>query len=123
MRVQVDVSGIAPTKIMKNLGVDERGRVQQYLTDRVLFRMKPYMPYFTGAMADLQTHVTSPSTITVGAPYAEYVYNGVSRSGKPLEYTTTVHPKAGAHWDEVMKAEQGAAIAQEVQDYVRSLKK
>lgn len=122
MRVRVDVSMLPARQIMEGLGVTERGRVQEYLTDRIKFHMLPYMPYDTGSMADLQTHITSPTTIHVGAPYAQYVYEGVSRSGKHLEYTKTEHPKAGPHWDRAMMQEEGAQIAEEVQAYVRSMK-
>lgn len=122
MRVRVDVSMLPARQIMEGLGVTERGRVQQFLTDRVLHHMRPYMPYDTGAMADLQTMVTSPTTIFVAAPYAGYVYEGVSRSGRPLNYTKIMHPKAGPHWDRTMMQEEGAQIAEEVQAYVRSMK-
>lgn len=122
MRVRVDVSMLPARQIMEGLGVTERGRVQQFLTDRVLHHMRPYMPCDTGAMADLQTMVTSPTTIFVAAPYAGYVYEGVSRSGKPLNYTQITHPKAGPHWDRTMMQEEGAQIAEEVQAYVRSMK-
>lgn len=122
MRVRVDVSMLPARQIMEGLGVTERGRVQQFLTDRVLHHMRPYMPYDTGAMADLQTMVTSPTTIFVAAPYAGYVYEGVSRSGRPLNYTKIEHPKAGPHWDRTMMQEEGARIAEEVQDYARSMK-
>ena len=122
MRVRADVSMLPAQQIMEGLGVTERGRVQEYLTDRVLFHMRPYMPYLSGAMADLQTHVTSPTTIHVGAPYAQYVYSGVSESGRPLEYTQIHHPKAGPHWDRAMTQDEGAQIAEEVQAYVRSMK-
>lgn len=122
MRVRVDVSMLPAQQIMEGLGVTERGRVQQYLNDRVLFHMRPYMPYLSGAMADLQTMPTSPTTIHVGAPYARYVYEGVSRSGRPLEYTQIHHPKAGPHWDRAMMQNEGGQIAEEVQAYVRSVK-
>lgn len=122
MRVRVDVSMLPARQIMEGLGVTERGRVQQFLTDRVLHHMRPYMPYDTGAMADLQTMVTSPTTIFVAAPYAGYVYEGASRIGKPLNYTQITHPKAGPHWDRTMMQEEGAQIAEEVHAYVRSMK-
>lgn len=148
MRVKVDVSMLPARQIMEGLGVTERGRVQQFLTDRVLHHMRPYMPYDTGAMADLQTMVTSPTTIFVAAPYAGYVYEGYAmkapgnqgpfpvgngefrtRKGaklqptsKPLNYTKITHPKAGPHWDRTMMQEEGEQIAEEVQAYVRSMK-
>lgn len=122
MRVRVDVSMLPARQIMEGLGVTERGRVQQFLTDRIKFHMLPYMPYLEGHMVNEQTHVTSPVTIYVGADYASYVYEGVSRSGKPLNYTQITHPKAGPHWDRTMMQEEGDQIAEEVQAYVRSMK-
>lgn len=122
MRVKVDVSMLPARQIMEGLGVTERGRVQEYLNDRVLFHMRPYMPYLSGAMADLQTMPTSPTTIHVGAPYARYVYEGVAASGRPLEYTQIHHPKAGPHWDRAMMQDEGAQIAEEVNEYVRSMR-
>lgn len=121
MRVKVDASILPSEQVMEGLGVAERGRVQQFLTDRIKFHMLPYMPYLEGHMVNEQTHVTSPTTIHVGAPYARYVYNGVSASGKPLEYTDTFHPLAGPHWDDAMVQNEGAQIAEEVQAYVRSM--
>lgn len=122
MRVKVDASMLPARQIMEGLGVTERGRVQEYLNDRVLFHMRPYMPYLSGAMADLQTMPTSPTTIHVGAPYARYVYEGVAASGRPLEYTKIEHPKAGPHWDRTMMREEAAQIAEEVNEYVRSMR-
>jgi hypothetical protein len=122
MRVRVDVSVLPARQIMEGLGVTERGRVQQFLTDRIKFHMLPYMPYLEGNMVNEQTHVTSPVTIYVGADYASYVYEGVSRTGKPLNYTKIEHPKAGPHWDRTMMQEEGDQIAEEVQAYVRSMK-
>lgn len=122
MRVRVDVSMLPARQIMEGLGVTERGRVQQFLTDRIKFHMLPYMPYLEGHMVNEQTHITSPTTIHVGAPYTQYVYEGVSRSGKPLDYTKEWHPLAGPHWDDTMMQNEGDQIAEEVQAYVRSMK-
>ncbi|WP_369524007.1 minor capsid protein [Adlercreutzia caecimuris] len=121
MRVSVAAKLKVPSDIMEGLGVSERGKVQQFMTDRTLFRMRPYMPYLTGAMVDSQTMVTGPTTITVAAPYAQYVYNGVSRSGNELTYTKEPHPLAGPRWDEAMIQAEGDALLEEVCEYSRSL--
>ena len=122
MRVSVNTSKLVPPdKVMRELGVDERGRVQQYLTDRVLFRMRRYMPWLTGLTATSLTMVTSPATITVNAPYARYLYNGVNPSGAPLSYTTDTNPLAGPRWDQKMLQMEGEVIAEEIAAYARSI--
>lgn len=122
MRVGVDVSRLKPLEsIMRDLGVTDRGRVQQYLTDRVLFRMRSYMPWLTGDTASKLTMVTSPTTITVNAPYARYLYNGVSPSGAALSYTKDTNPLAGPRWDQTMMQYEGDIIAEEVAAYARSI--
>lgn len=121
MLVRVGANLMPPEELVKRLGVDSQGKVQQYLTERVRFHMGPYMPYDTGAMSERQTQVISPTSIFVGAPYARYVYEGISKSGNALNYTAAHHPKAGPHWDKAMMQNEGAQIAQEVEEYARSL--
>lgn len=104
--------------IIERLGVGQRGRVQLYLTHEVRRRMTQYMPYRTGTLASKLTYVSSPTAIVVNAPYARYLYYGVSQSGKPLNYTKTHNPKAGPYWDRTLIADEGKAIAHAVQNYV-----
>ncbi len=122
MRVRVDASGLRPPdEVMRELGVDARGKVQQFVTDRVRFRMQRYMPWDTGFTVTSLTQVTSPTTITVNAPYAQYLYNGVSRSGNALDYTKTTNPMAGPFWDRTLVQNEGDAIAEEAASYSRSI--
>ena len=112
MLVKVKSSELRPVeRIMRDLGVNERGRVQEYLTDRVLFRMRRYMPWLTGITATSLTMVTSPTTITVNAPYAMRLYDGVSPGGAPLAYTRDTNPLAGPRWDKTMMQYEGDVIA------------
>lgn len=59
------------------------------------------MPYRTGATIKLTVAQTDPSVpeIVTEEPQAVYLYNGVSRSGKPLNYTRTKNSLAVAHLD------------------------
>lgn len=120
MLVRVSKRFAPPEQVMARLGVDARGRVQQFATDRILFRMRRYMPWLTGLTATSLTQATSPTTITVSAPYAQRLYNGVSASGAPLNYTKATNPMAGPHWDRTLMQYEGAAIAEEVEMYARS---
>lgn len=112
---------LAPSKsVMRQLGVDEHGAVQQFATDRILFHMRPFMPWLTGLTATSLTQVTSPTAITVNAPYALRLYSGVSANGTPLNYTKTVNPLAGPYWDRTMIQHRGKAMAKEIEMYARS---
>ncbi len=146
MLVRVSKRFKPPEQVMRDLGVDERGRVQQFATDRILFHMRKFMPWREGKLAPSLTQATSPTTITVNAPYARYLYEGQAMrapgnqgpfpvgngefryrkgahpvpTGKPLNYTKTTNPLAGPHWDRTLMQYEGAAIAEEVEMYARS---
>ena len=73
------------------LGLGRDGPVQQFHTANVLRRIQKYMPYRTGAtikltIAQTDTHV--PEIVTDN-PQARYLYYGMSKSGKSLNYTHT----------------------------------
>ncbi len=121
MRIKISANILPNREIIDRLGLSQKGNVQQFLTDRVLFRMRRYMPWRTGHTAESLTIASSPTSITVNAPYAQYLYNGVSKGGHPLNYTKTENPLAGPFWDRTLIQEEGKAIAQEVNDYARSI--
>ncbi|MFR3972328.1 MAG: hypothetical protein ACLTZH_03285 [Subdoligranulum sp.] len=64
-------------------------RCSSSIPQNVLRRIQKYMPYRTGAtikltIAQTDTHV--PEIVTDN-PQARYLYYGMSKSGKPLNYT------------------------------------
>lgn len=77
MQVRVDARINPPERIMRGLGVETTGRVQSFLTARVLLRMRRYMPWRSGETASALTMQQSPTTIVVNAPYARYLYYGM----------------------------------------------
>lgn len=101
-------------KLMKEVGVDNAGRVQKLVTEEVLKRIGKYMPRRTGELEDAKTDIASPTRILTRGPYARYVFFGVSRSGKPLRYTKTGNPLAGPHWDRRMVKAEGRSIVRAV---------
>lgn len=76
MLVRMDARINPPERIMRGLGVNTTGRVQQFLTSRVLFHMRRYMPWLSGTTATGLTTQTGPASIAVNAPYARYLYMG-----------------------------------------------
>lgn len=87
MRVTLDFP--AAEEILQEVGLDEQGDTQMFHTKNVLRRIQKYMPYRTGATIKLTVAQTDPRVpeIVTEEPQAVYLYNAVSRSGKPLNYT------------------------------------
>ncbi len=75
--IKMDTRIQPPARIMRKLGVNATGRVQSFLTARVLLRMRRYMPWREGVLANSQTAQYGASTIVVNAPQARYLYHGV----------------------------------------------
>jgi len=92
MRVTLDFP--AAEEILREVGLDEQGDTQMFHTKNVLRRIQKYMPYRTGATIKLTVAQTDPRVpeIVTEEPQVVYLYNGVSRSGKPLNYTKTKNP-------------------------------
>lgn len=89
MRVTLDFP--AAEEILQEVGLDEQGDTQMFHTKNVLRRIQKYMPYRTGATIKLTVAQTDPRVpeIVTEEPQVVYLYNGVSRSGKPLNYAYT----------------------------------
>lgn len=133
-------------QILKDLGIDEKGRVQKFHTQNVLKRIKRYMPYRTGATFKItvaQTDINKPEIIT-DTPYARFLYYGKlmvdpktgaagfliddewkSRRGVPkvlsnrdITYTKDKNPRAGPFWDRALSAAEGSAMVADLQRYI-----
>lgn len=64
---------------IKTLGLEERGRVQQVVTNSVLRLSDDYIPFDEGGLRD-SGHVENDTDIVWGgkaAPYANYMWNGI----------------------------------------------
>lgn len=112
-------------KIKKRLGLEPNGRVQKFFTNTCAIHMDKYVPFDTGTLAETVIIDGKPvprnvkeTTITYEQEYANYVYNGISKSGNPLNYSHDKHPGAGDHWDRLMVSAEMDTVVKEVQDYV-----
>lgn len=143
--VRVDMKPVK--QIMKRLGIDAQGDVQQFHTANVRRRIQKYMPYRSGATIKLmivQSPVEEPR-LNINVPYARMLYHGKvmvdpktgaagfltengwrSRKGVPkvvsgrdIQYDKTKNPRAGPFWDRRLVAAEGAQMSAELQDYVR----
>lgn len=142
--IKVDMKPVS--SVMKGLGVTARGDVQKFHTANVRRRIQKYMPYRSGAtikMMIIQSPAEEPF-IHVDVPYARMLYNGKvmvdpkthaagfltengwrSRKGvkkvvsnRDITYDKTKNPQAGPFWDRRLIADEGAAMRQDLQEYV-----
>ena len=108
-------------QLMKRLGVERDGDVQDMLTDLVMENLVDFMPREAGKLVGGMRRVAS-NRIHVRGPYARFLFFGVTAKGDPVHYDNQ-NPHGGAHWDRRMVAERGKRIANELQRYVRGRKR
>lgn len=117
-------------KCIQNLGLEEKGRVQQVVTQAVLQLSEPYVPLDEGNLL-ASGHIENDTDIVWNTPYARYMWNGIvyedpdlhcagfktengwrSRKGvqkvpsdRSLQYYNGTH--RGSHWVDRMLQEGG----------------
>lgn len=61
---------------VKTLGLEERGRVQQFVTNEVLNLSDPYVPMRDGTLKN-SGHIENGTEIVWNTPYAHYQWGGI----------------------------------------------
>jgi hypothetical protein len=61
---------------MHTIGVEERGRVQQVVTDEVLRLSDNYVPFQEGSLK-ASGHIENQTDVVLNTPYARYMWNGI----------------------------------------------
>ncbi len=118
MTMQVVVPGIH--EVVEGLGVNETGAVQQFVTQRIFDKLKPYLPFKIGKLRD-SARIYNPTIIRVDTVYARAQFFGVTSKGAPFKYEPT-GPKVGSHWDRRLKADEGAEIVAEANRLVKGMR-
>ncbi len=137
-------------QILKDKGLNETGNLQQFHTANVLRRIKRYMPFVSGMTYKVtvaQTDIKKPEIVT-NTPYAKYLFYGKVmidpklgvagfmtpegwrsrkgcvkvRTGRDLQYNRTKNPRAGPRWDRALSANEGRAMAADLQRYLNRRK-
>ena len=134
---------ISPTyKLLRKFGLEPGGRVQKAVDKAVMDYSDPYVPMLTGLLSQSVYSATEIGSgkIVYPGPYARYQYYGEvygpnipvfedgsgvptrffspkgekkHPTGKPLQYSTEMHPLAGPFWFERMKADHTEDIVEE----------
>lgn len=114
-------------KILKDHGLNQDGRVMQYLTTTADRLMNPFVPMQNGVLRRLKTY-PSTTKIKYTSPYAHYQYKGLKAKGasrpkgikrkisnEKLNYHTA---GTGPEWDKLMIQQKGKELIQDVQNHV-----
>ena len=102
-----------PTSVIKaRLGIEPNGRIQKFFTNECAKAMDKFVPFDNG---DLANYNIEGNVIIYEQPYARYQYLGLSKSGKPLNYSTDKHPLATSYWDKKMWTAEGQDIVKKIQ--------
>ena len=64
------------TECIHTLGLDERGRVQQVLSNGILQLSEAYIPFDQGDLM-ASGHIENNTDIVWDTPYAQYMWNGI----------------------------------------------
>ena len=144
MRVKLDLPDAS--KIVRSKGLEADGTVQQFHTQNVLRRIKRYMPFRSGAtykITVVQTDIRKPEIVT-DTPYAKYLFHGKvmidpklgiagfmtpegwrSRkdcvkvlTDRDLQFFRGKNPQAGPRWDRALSANEGKAMAADLQRFI-----
>lgn len=130
MKLELEMKSVE--ELIKERGLAEGGRVQQFVDEECIKHMRRYTPMINGKLAqaaEIGTKIGS-GTIIQAAPQARYLYYGKlmvsSETGsafachgetkvlaspeKDLEYTKEPNPEAGKLWFERMKADHKEEI-------------
>lgn len=123
---------LKPTSvIIANLGLKPNGPVQKFFTNTCALHMDKYLPFDTGSLAytavlpsgNINEGNVFDNAIVYNQEYAKYVYYGLSKTGKPLNYQIDKHPQATSYWDKAMWTAERKQVAREVQNFVERGKK
>lgn len=120
--------------ILKNHGLEEDGRANEFLRDEVDRMCDSYMPMNNGALKRQKTY-PSNHEIQYIATYAKYMYYGklmladsgssYASLGEKKQLTSTDlkyqgAPKRGARWDKRMWQDRGKEICKDVEAYIKN---
>lgn len=73
--------------------------------------MQPYVPEREGAL--IGSAVATPFKVTYSTPYAHYQWLGISKNGKPLNYTKLT---ATSHWEKQVNKQE---LANSITNYLK----
>lgn len=104
---------ILNSEIIFDLGLQDGGKGNKYLSNICKRYMEKYVPRDTGILRD--TAKVGNDNVRYKQIYASYVYKGISKTGKSLNYKT---PGTGSYWDKKMMSAEGNDVVKEFQKWL-----
>nr|DAF27019.1 MAG TPA: Minor capsid protein [Caudoviricetes sp.] len=124
--------------IYRNLGLEDKGKVQQWLGKTVAENLKKYVSYKTGTQEGATKSINGGKQVEIGVPYARFQAEGKvmvgvkshspwARRGERKMVTSknlTYHSGRlrGSHPFERMKADKAQSILNQTANYARRFK-
>lgn len=125
--------------IYKDLGLEEKGKVQQFLGKTVADNLKKYVSFKSGAQKAATSSIKGGKQVIINVPYAQFQAGGKVMVGiksrrawaKPGERKVVISKNLtyhsdklrGAHPFERMKADKAQSILNQTANYARRLSK
>lgn len=84
-------------QLIKEFGLEPGGRLQYVVDSTIVRYSSPYTPRDEGILEASANSSIGSGMLEYKVPYAHYMWEGVSRNGKPLVYQKK-NPLAGKEW-------------------------
>ena len=77
-----------------------------------------YTPKDSGMLS--QSYTVKPFLVTYNQKYSYYQWYGISKTGKPLNYSKEKNFLAQSHWEQAAERDRKNEVAKAVTDFIRS---
>ena len=77
-----------------------------------------YTPKDSGMLS--QQYTVKPFLVTYNQKYSYYQWYGISKTGKPLNYSKEKNFLAQSHWEQAAERDRKNEVAKAVTDFIRS---
>lgn len=84
-------------RLTRELGLEPGGRIQYIVDSSIVRYSSPYTPRDEGILESSVIPSIGSGMLEYTVPYAHYVWEGISKNGKPLVYQTK-NPQARKEW-------------------------
>ena len=112
MKVRVEMK--PSSQIVNRILDDDVGR---FLAETWAKIFEKYTPRESGALG--QYYITEPWKVTYTQKYSHYQWQGVSKKGKPLNYSKEQNMLAQSHWEEAAERDKSSEVARAVTEYIK----
>ena len=77
-----------------------------------------YTPKDSGMLS--QSYTVKPFLVTYNQKYSYYQWYGISKTGKPLNYSKEKNFLAQSHWEQAAERDRKNEVAKAVTNFIRS---